>query len=112
TGRFKDSWESNRTHQGVTALALYAGIVPEADREKALADTAEREWECKTVLSLPLLRMLFENGREQEAFAVLDRRDYPGWGYMIRQGAKTMWEGWDDIESHSHAWNGYPARLL
>ncbi|MBW7453582.1 alpha-L-rhamnosidase, partial [Paenibacillus sepulcri] len=23
-----------------------------------------------------------------------------------------MWEGWEDIESHSHAWNGYPARLL
>jgi alpha-L-rhamnosidase len=31
---------------------------------------------------------------------------------MIRQGAKTMWEGWDDRDSHCHAWNGYPLRLL
>lgn len=112
TGRYRDSFGSERTHQGVTAIALYAGLVPEAAREQAIAYVAEKEWECRTVLSLPLIRMLFESGKEREAFALLNRREYPGWGYMIQQGAKTMWEGWEDIESHSHAWNGYPARLL
>lgn len=111
-GLFKDSSDATQTHQGVTALALYADAMPEADRERALAYVADKPWECRTVLSLPLLRMLFDNGRESEAFAILDRRTYPGWGYMIAQGAKTLWEGWEDIESHSHAWNGYPARLL
>lgn len=110
--RFRDSSGSSRTHQGVTALALYAGIVPEEDRAAALDFVAGSEWECRTVLSLPLLRTLFDNGRAREAFALLDRRTYPGWGHMIAQGSRTMWEGWDDIESHSHAWNGYPARLL
>jgi alpha-L-rhamnosidase len=111
-GAFRDSTNSNNTHQGVTAIALYADAIREEDRAKAIAYVAEKEWECRTVLSLPLLKMLFENRREKEAFALLDRREYPGWGYMIEQGAKTMWEGWEDIESHSHAWNGYPARLL
>ncbi|MCD9023861.1 glycoside hydrolase family 78 protein [Cohnella sp. NL03-T5] len=110
--RFRDSSESSQMHQGVTAIALYADLVPSADREAAVAYVADKQWECRTVLSLPLLRMLFENGREAEAYALLSRKEYPGWGYMIAQGAKTMWEGWEDIESHSHAWNGYPARLL
>ncbi|MBB6670107.1 alpha-L-rhamnosidase [Cohnella nanjingensis] len=112
SGRFKDSSDAAQAHQGVTAIALYADAVPEKDRERAIGYVADKPWECRTVLSLPLLRMLFDNGREAEAFAILSRRAYPGWGYMIAQGAKTMWEGWEDIESHSHAWNGYPARLL
>ncbi|MFC5406054.1 family 78 glycoside hydrolase catalytic domain [Cohnella soli] len=110
--RYRDSSESSATHQGVSAIALLAGLVPQEDRAAAIASVAGQQWECRTVLSLPLLRMLFENGREAEAFALLDRREYPGWGHMIVQGAQTMWEGWEDIESHSHAWNGYPARLL
>ncbi|WP_419876429.1 family 78 glycoside hydrolase catalytic domain [Candidatus Pristimantibacillus sp. PTI5] len=109
---FRDSSDSAQNHQGVTAIALYAGVVPDEDREQAIAYVASKEWECRTVLSLPLLRMLFENKREAEAFAILSSREYPGWGYMIAQGAKTMWEGWEDVESHSHAWNGYPARLF
>lgn len=112
SGVFRDSSESDRMHQGVTAVALFAGIVPEQDRKMAIAYVAEKQWECCTVLSLPLLRALFDNKRSAEAFEILNRRSYPGWGYMIEQGARTMWEGWDDIESHSHAWNGYPARLL
>ncbi|BBI35192.1 alpha-L-rhamnosidase [Cohnella abietis] len=110
--RFKDSSESTKTHQGVTAIALYADLVPTADREAAVAYVASKQFECRTVLSLPLLRMLFENGRGDEAYELLSRKEYPGWGYMIAQGARTMWEGWEDMESHSHAWNGYPARLL
>ncbi|MFC3802576.1 family 78 glycoside hydrolase catalytic domain [Cohnella sp. GCM10012308] len=110
--RFRDSSDASATHQGVTAIALLADLLPAEDREAAIDSVARQPWECRTVLSLPLLRMLFENGREAEAFALLDRREYPGWGYMLAQGAKTMWEGWEDMESHSHAWNGYPARLL
>jgi alpha-L-rhamnosidase len=109
---FRDSSGSSRTHQGVNAAALQAELVPEEDRGHVIDYVAGKEWECRPVLSLPLLRVLFDNGREKEAFALLSRKSYPGWGYMIAQGSGTMWEGWDDIESHSHAWNGYPARML
>lgn len=107
-----DSSGTTATHQGVNALALYAGLLPTKDREAALKAVAGKPWESKTVLSLPLLRLLFEEGLQDQAYHLLSKPDYPGWGYMIAQGAETMWEGWDDIESHCHAWNGYPARLL
>lgn len=111
-GAYRDSSGSHSRHQGVTGFALYADLVPDGFREQALSYVASCEWESRTVLSLPLLRVLWDGGREKEAFAILSRREYPGWGYMIMQGSPTLWEGWDDIESHSHAWNGYPARLL
>lgn len=110
--RYRDSSGSERTHQGVNGYALWGGFVPLDHRDDVAAYVAESPWESRTVLSLPLLRAMFEHGREAEAFELIRRADYPGWGYMIAQGATTMWEGWDDIESHSHAWNGYPARLL
>lgn len=109
---FHDSLGSEHTHQGVNALALHADLVPQEDRQAAIDAVAAMPWESKTVLSLPLLRVLFENGREEDAYRLISRTEYPGWGYMIEQGATTMWEGWDDIESHCHAWNGYPVRLL
>jgi len=111
-GAYKDSIDSTAAHQGVTAIALFADAVPHGWRESALNYVKNRGWECRTVLTLPLLRLLFENGCEAEAFALINRREYPGWGHMIEQGSLTLWEGWEDIESHSHAWNGYPARLL
>ncbi|MNH93068.1 Bacterial alpha-L-rhamnosidase [compost metagenome] len=110
--RFCDCLGSEKTHQGVNAIALYVGLVPEADREEVIRFIAMEPWESRTVLSLPLLRVLFENGRQEEAYRLISKEEYPGWGYMIKQGATTMWEGWDDIESHCHAWNGYPLRLL
>ncbi|WP_408636411.1 family 78 glycoside hydrolase catalytic domain [Paenibacillus baekrokdamisoli] len=109
---FRDCLGSEQTHQGVNAIALFVDLVPQGDREEAIAYVAAKQWECNTVLSLPLLRMLFENGQQEAAYRLINREEYPGWGHIINQGAKTLWEGWDDIESHCHAWNGYPARLL
>jgi len=112
TKRFRDSSESAATHQGVNGLAVFSGIVQGEDRQEVANYAANKTWESKTVLSLPLLRMMFEEGHEAAAYHLISKHEYPGWGYTIAQGTKTLWEGWDDIESHSHAWNGYPARLL
>ncbi|MCU6712508.1 glycoside hydrolase family 78 protein [Paenibacillus sp. J5C_2022] len=112
TKRLRDSSSSAQAHQGVNALALHAGILPPEDEAAVLAYAAGRPWESKTVLSLPLLRVLFDNGLREQAYRLMTKTEYPGWGYMIAQGATTMWEGWDDIESHCHAWNSYPSRML
>ncbi|GIP39479.1 hypothetical protein J31TS4_27590 [Paenibacillus sp. J31TS4] len=109
--RWRDCFGSAACSQGTNALALRVGLTPDEDRQQAIAGLTA-DWECRTVLSLDLFRLLFEEGEEETAFRWLSRPDYPGWGYMIAQGAKTMWEGFEDKESHSHAWNGYPARLM
>ncbi|CAI6087645.1 alpha-L-rhamnosidase [Cohnella sp. JJ-181] len=109
---FRSGLGSGQSHQGVNGLAILYGLVPEEDRASLLRRVADADWEARTVLSLPLLRALFELGAPEAAYALIAREEYPGWGHMIKQGATTLWEGWDDIESHCHAWNGYPARLL
>ncbi|WP_238403357.1 family 78 glycoside hydrolase catalytic domain [Paenibacillus mesophilus] len=111
-GLFRDGYESEQHHQGVNGLALHAGLFPEQARMTALEAVAAMSWDSRVVLSLPLLRALFEGGKDEAAYRLIAREQYPGWGYMIRQGAKTLWEGWDDRDSHCHAWNGYPLRLL
>lgn len=109
---FIDSSGSRDSHQGTNVIAFQYGIVPENDREEMLRHIAGGGLECKTLLSLSLFRILFENGREHDAYAMLNSTQHPGWGHMISKGYKTIWEGFDDIESHSHAWNAYPARLF
>ena len=41
----------------------------------------------------------------QITFDIVNSINYPGWGYMVNQGATTLWETWkesDDIYSNSH----------
>ncbi|MCX6878073.1 MAG: family 78 glycoside hydrolase catalytic domain [Verrucomicrobia bacterium] len=42
-----------------------------------------------------LMRTLCDNGRPDLAYAIATRTEYPSWGYMVRQGATTMWELWN-----------------
>ncbi len=109
---FVDSYGSVQSHQGTNVVAYQYGLVPEGDRKAVLDFITAQGFSCSTLLSLNLLQVLFENGRADAAYNLLNRTEQPGWGYMISKGYKTMWEGFQDIESHSHAWNAYPARIL
>ena len=93
-------------------LGIQFGLIDGSARDSLLAAVAEEEWTCSTLLSLNLLQVLFENGYPEVAYRILSKEEFPGWGHMISQGYRTVWEGFDDIESHCHAWNGYPARLM
>lgn len=110
--RFVDSSGSNQTHQGTNVVAYRYGLIPEDDREAVLEYIVQENFGCSTLLTLDLLKLLFENGKGREALKLIDSTKQPGWGYMIAKGYKTIWEGFSDIESHSHAWNAYPARIL
>ncbi|MGN7356773.1 family 78 glycoside hydrolase catalytic domain [Paenibacillus sp. SAF-054] len=111
-GRFEDSSESERSSQGVNVLGIQFGLIDGSARDSLLTAVADEEWTCSTLLSLNLMQVLFENGYAESAYRILSNEEFPGWGYMISQGYQTVWEGFDDIESHCHAWNGYPARLM
>jgi alpha-L-rhamnosidase len=54
-----------------------------------------------------LLDVLTENGQEEIAYRIASQETYPGWGYMIAEGATTLWERWEKItgggmNSHNH----------
>ena len=36
------------------------------------------------------------------AYTLATQKNYPGWGYMVSQGASSMWESWDGYSSRNH----------
>ncbi len=42
-----------------------------------------------------LMRTLTNNGHADVAYALATQDTYPGWGYMVKQGATTIWELWN-----------------
>jgi alpha-L-rhamnosidase len=48
-----------------------------------------------------LIKYLMEADRNDLVFEMANQKDYPGWGYMLANGATTSWEGWTG-QSHIH----------
>jgi len=49
-----------------------------------------------------LLKVLDDRGLNDLAYEVVNKRTYPGWGYMLSKGATTIWEQWDGQNSRIH----------
>jgi alpha-L-rhamnosidase len=54
-----------------------------------------------------LLEVLSENGQIDTAFHLATQQTYPSWGYMLANGATTLWERWENMtgggmNSHNH----------
>lgn len=110
-GLFKDTPVSSKHHTGINILAMELGLFREEERDAALNYLLDAPFETSVILSWNYLNFLLQNGRAQKAFELLTDPE-KRWGRMIREGWKTTWEGFEDIESHSHAWNSYPLRLF
>ncbi len=86
--------------QTAYALALGFDILPEAMRAGAARRFAENVRTFKHLttgfLGTPLLcQVLADFGYWDEAFLLLNRKEYPSWLYPVTQGATTIWERWD-----------------
>jgi alpha-L-rhamnosidase len=52
-----------------------------------------------------MLDLLSERGHMDLAHRIVNQKDFPGWGYMLENGATTLWEHWafsDNTFSHNH----------
>lgn len=52
-----------------------------------------------------MLEVLSRNGYAPLAYDLVNHDDFPGWGYMLENGATTLWEHWalsDNTFSHNH----------
>jgi len=86
--------------QTAYALALSFDLIPENLRKKAadyFAADVEKFGHLTTgFVGTPLLcSTLSAIGRDDLAFMLLNRKEYPGWLYPVSQGATTIWERWD-----------------
>lgn len=111
-------YERVRYHNGTQTsfvLPLAFGLVPEELRSQLFAhlvDKIQNESKgriCTGVLGTQyLMRVLSDNGRPDLAFMIATQQNYPSWGYMIKNGATTIWELWNGntadpaMSSHNH----------
>jgi alpha-L-rhamnosidase len=108
--------------QAGLAAALELGLLAEGDRA-----TAEQALVRKVLTAQgPKLRTgifgtkfvlngLSRAGRADVAYQLVNRRGFPGWGYMLERGATTLWEHWDfsdDTFSHDHPMFGSVSEWL
>ncbi len=89
--------------QTAYSLALGFDLLPENQRAKAAARLAEDVRNFKHIttgfLGAPLIcHVLSAFGYYDEAFMLLNRKEYPSWLYPITKGATTIWERWDGLK--------------
>lgn len=90
--------------QTACALLLYLKLYPEGQREVLITKLAELLAENGGHLNTgfvgtPILCMaLSENGRNDLAYDLLLKEDYPGWLHEVNLGATTIWERWNSLE--------------
>ncbi len=100
--------------QTAQAMALSSTVVPQSMRssvEDALVYSIKFATGEHVGTGIHGTRYLFpaltQSGHEELAYRIAVQRTYPGWGYMIAEGATTLWERWEKIEvegmnSHNH----------
>jgi alpha-L-rhamnosidase len=83
-------------------LPLAFGLVPDDLKEKIFATlVANIENVTKGHIGTGLIggqylnRVLSDNGRADLCYTIASQKDYPSWGYMVEQGATTIWELWN-----------------
>ena len=83
-------------------LPLQFGMAPKDLEQQVFNNIVDKtENECHRHVSTgvvgiqQLMRCLTEFGRGDLAFKIASNDTYPSWGYMVRNGATTIWELWN-----------------
>ncbi len=86
----------------INLLSLAFGLVPEGEEQKLfnkVCDKIEKDFSnhiCTGQIGAKwIMRTLTKYGRPDLAFSITTKTDYPSWGYMIENGATTIWELWN-----------------
>lgn len=96
--------------QSYYLMPLMTGVVPEELRpailkklEECIRVTRKGHLDTGMLGTYFLMNYLTEIGRDDLLWLVVTQKDYPGWGYMLEQGATTWWEQWNGYYSQIHS---------
>jgi len=102
--------KENKTYgdYGSNVFALVMGV-PE-DRYADIKDTLRKEimetYNGHLNTGIFGTQFLFEtlaaHGMNDIAYTIMDKRDFPSFGYWLAQGATVTWEHWDGRDSRNH----------
>jgi alpha-L-rhamnosidase len=92
------------------AMPLLTGVTPDGERPavmanlvKCLVEKNKGHLDTGMLGTKFLLRFLSDVGRDDLVLTIYQKREYPGWGYMVEQGATTLWEQWNGFWSQIHS---------
>ena len=95
--------------QTAAALALCVRLIPESNQTLVLDQFLRNIRETRTnhissgiVGTHYVFQALMNARRNDVAYTLLTREGFPGWEYMLRHGASTIWEAWDGSGSRNH----------
>lgn len=94
TGRFDNATQSAQL------FALWYALSPEREKtfDVLLQELERHQWHVST--GIFATKMLFDvlrvHDRNDVAYRVAAQPDYPGWLYMLKKGATTLWETWHE----------------
>jgi alpha-L-rhamnosidase len=97
--------------QASQSFALFLDILPADQRPAAmkylLDDISKHDNHLTTGIfgTRYMLDLLSQEGFSQTAYDIVNQKTHPGWGYMLENGATTLWEHWaynDNTFSHNH----------
>ncbi len=93
--------------QSSAVLSLAFGLVPEEHKARVFANlvdniTNKTDYHTGTGMigGQWLMRTLSDNGRPDIAYRLATQTTYPSWGYMLANGATTIWELWNGDHGH------------
>jgi alpha-L-rhamnosidase len=110
----KVSFTDQAISQTSNVLPLYLKMVPENKKKSILnnlVDAIKGHYDYHIDTGIVGTRYIFEvltdNGYPEIAYRMITQKSFPGFGYMIREGATTLWERWEKLESggmnsHNH----------
>ena len=81
----------------VYALAYFAGFITTAETKNRLPYVVRKTGYLTTgfIGIRFILPALCEIGETDLAYELISRTEYPSWGYMLENGATTIWERWN-----------------
>ena len=105
--------------QTANLLPLWRGIVPKENEEAVLqtlvndfVNTRSKHIDTGVIGLKFMFDVLVRYGQSQLAYELLTQTTFPSFGYQIREGATTLWERWEYLDSpnvfnsHSHPFAG------
>jgi len=93
--------------QSANVVPLEYGLVPKEKQTEVLSHLVQDIHTKGDRLgtgflgTMALMKYLPEENPEL-AYVLATQEKYPSWGYMVRQGANSMWESWDGYDSRNH----------
>jgi len=104
-------------NQSMNAFGLFLGVVPQDKVQRVVANLVKAVHDNQDHLTTGnlctkyVLEVLTQYGYGDLAFKIATQQTYPSWGYMLDNGATTLWERWEPLtgggmNSHNHPMMG------